>query len=82
MAKKSKRVRVLSVSVFRAQYHRLLTDLACGRISRIVLTKRGKRVTAIVTPLQSLRGALKGTVFIPPGADITEPTGEVWEANT
>ena len=29
---------------------------------------------------RSLFGALKGTVEIDPGVDLTEPTGEVWEA--
>jgi hypothetical protein len=30
--------------------------------------------------LERLWARLGGTVFIPPGVDITEPTGEVWDA--
>jgi len=34
----------------------------------------------MVGPKSRIGGVLKGTVFIPPGVDITEPTGEVWDA--
>jgi antitoxin ParD1/3/4 len=27
-----------------------------------------------------LRGAMRGTVTIPPGADLTDPSGEIWDA--
>lgn len=30
--------------------------------------------------LERIRAELGGTVTIPPGADITEPTGEIWDA--
>jgi antitoxin (DNA-binding transcriptional repressor) of toxin-antitoxin stability system len=59
----------------------LLGRIARGSLRRIVLTKRGKEVAAIVPfAPPRLRGALKGTLFISPGVDITEPTGEVWDA--
>lgn len=32
--------------------------------------------------LERIWARLGGTVFIPPGVDITEPTGEIWDAET
>ncbi len=74
--------RVVAVSQFKARCHTLINQIATGRLRRIVLTKRGKPVAALVPAFPRLRGALKGTVFIPPGVDITEPTGEVWDADS
>jgi hypothetical protein len=37
--------------------------------------------SAKLPSLPSSRGALKGTVTIPPGVDITEPAGEIWTPN-
>jgi len=53
-------------------------------VQRVVLTKRGKPVAAIV-PLEgpgfeSLHGCLKHMMEPVPGVDLTEPTGEVWDA--
>ena len=70
----------VSVTEFRTHCHALLRRLAGRCLRRIVLTKHGKRVAALVPFPPRPRGALKGTVFIPPGVDITEPTGEVWDA--
>jgi hypothetical protein len=35
-----------------------------------------------LTPPTGLWGALRGTVHIPPGTDLTAPTGALWEAAT
>ena len=35
---------------------------------------------ATVAGLDDLSGAMRGTVKIAPGIDLTEPTGEVWKA--
>ena len=83
MARPKSRNGELSISVtdFRTRCHALLRRIERRSLRRIVLTKRGKEVAAIVAfPPPSLRGALKGTVFIPPGVDITGPTGEIWDA--
>jgi prevent-host-death family protein len=74
----------IPVTEFKAKCLAVIERVASGKAGRVVLTKRGKPVAAIVSigkGLPNPRGALKGTVFIPPGVDITEPTGEDWEAN-
>lgn len=51
---------------------------------RVLLTKHKRPIAAIV-PVErcpaALWGALRGTVTIAPGGDLTEGTGEVWEAD-
>jgi len=74
----------IPVTEFKAKCLSVIDRVANGKAGRVVLTKRGKPVAALVPISKALpnpRGALKGTVFIPPGVDITEPTGEDWEAN-
>lgn len=74
----------IPVTEFKAKCLSVIERVASGKSGRVVLTKRGKPVAAIVSIEKGLpnpRGALEGTVFIPPGVDITEPTGEDWEAN-
>jgi hypothetical protein len=39
-----------------------------------------RQVEVIPNDLDDLWGAMRGTVTIAPGVDLTEPTGEVWEA--
>jgi antitoxin (DNA-binding transcriptional repressor) of toxin-antitoxin stability system len=62
----------------------LIGDVAAGRKSRVVLTKRGKVVAALVPLSGKISrkrdpwGALRGTVTIPEGVDITQPAGEAW----
>jgi antitoxin (DNA-binding transcriptional repressor) of toxin-antitoxin stability system len=83
MARLKSRDGELSISVtdFRTHCHALLRRIERRSLRRIVLTMRGKEVAVLVAfPPPRLRGALKGTVFIPPGVDITEPTGEIWDA--
>lgn len=83
MARLRSRHGALSISVtdFRTHFHALLRRIERRSLRSIVLTRRGKEVAALVAfPTPSLRGALEGTVFIPPGVDITEPTGEIWDA--
>lgn len=73
----------IPVTKFKAQCLAVIDRVSKGKAARIVLTKRGKPVAALVSISKALpnpRGALKGTVFIPPGVDITEPTGEKREA--
>lgn len=74
----------IPVTQFKAKCLSVIDRVARGKAGRVVLTKRGKPVAALVSISKALpnpRGALKGTVFIPSGVDIAEPTGEDWEAN-
>jgi prevent-host-death family protein len=79
-----RRESTIPVTEFKAKCLSVIERVAAGKTGRVVLTKRGKPVAAVVAISKELpnpRGALKGTVLIPPGVDITEPTGEDWEAN-
>ena len=77
-------VKTIGVTAFKAQCLGLIDEVAKGKTSRVVLLKHSKPVAAVV-PLHSepfdLWGAMNGTVKIAPGVDLTEPTGEAWEAN-
>ena len=75
----------IGVTAFKARCLALIDDVARGKTGRVVLTKHNRPVAAIVPvgrEKMQLWGAMRGTVVIPPGTDITAPTGEVWEAET
>jgi antitoxin (DNA-binding transcriptional repressor) of toxin-antitoxin stability system len=79
----------IGVTAFKSQCLGLIDDVAQGKTSRIVLMKHNRPVAALVRiapetdddeTLGGLWGAMKGMMTIAPGVDITEPTGEVWDA--
>lgn len=76
----------IGVTAFKAQCLGLIDDVAQGKTDRIVLLKHNRPIAAIV-PMDAevhedsdLWGAMRGTVTIAPGVDLTESTGEVWDA--
>jgi len=76
----------IGVTAFKAQCLGLIDDVAQGKTDRIVLLKHSRPIAAVV-PLGDdageafdLWGAMRGTVTVAPGVDLTESTGEVWEA--
>lgn len=73
----------IGVTAFKAQCLALIDDVARGKTRRVILMKHNRPVAAIV-PIEGevveLWGALRGTVQVAPGVDLTEPTGEEWEA--
>jgi antitoxin (DNA-binding transcriptional repressor) of toxin-antitoxin stability system len=74
---------VIGVTAFKARCLALIDDVAQGKTRRVVLMKHNRPVAAIVPLAQELPdlwGAMRGTVTIEPGVDLTEPTGEIWEA--
>jgi antitoxin (DNA-binding transcriptional repressor) of toxin-antitoxin stability system len=77
--------KTIGVTAFKAQCLALIDDVARGKARRVVLLKRNRPVAAIV-PVRDepaeLWGALRGTVKIPAGTDLTQPTGETWEAES
>jgi antitoxin (DNA-binding transcriptional repressor) of toxin-antitoxin stability system len=77
--------KAIGVTAFKAQCLALIDDVARGKARRVVLLKRNRPVAAIV-PIGDepavLWGALRGTVKIAPHTDLTQPTGEAWEAET
>lgn len=74
----------IGVTAFKARCLALIEDVAQGKTGRVVLMKHNRPVAAIVpidhAPVDPW-GALRGTVTIPPGTDLTEATGEAWEAD-
>jgi antitoxin (DNA-binding transcriptional repressor) of toxin-antitoxin stability system len=74
---------VIGVTDFKARCLGLIDDVAQGRVGRVVLRKRDRAIAAIVPlaqPNASLWGALRGSVSVPPGVDVTASTGEAWKA--
>jgi antitoxin (DNA-binding transcriptional repressor) of toxin-antitoxin stability system len=75
----------IGVTAFKAQCLALIDDVARGKTRRVVLMKHNRPV-AVIVPFDSspaqLWGAMRGTVKVTPGTDLTQGTGEVWEAET
>jgi prevent-host-death family protein len=75
---------VIGVTAFKARCRALIDKVAQGKTGRVVLSRRNRPVAAIV-PVEhesaELWGAMRGTVKVVPGTDLTEGTGEVWEAD-
>jgi antitoxin (DNA-binding transcriptional repressor) of toxin-antitoxin stability system len=75
----------IGVTAFKGRCLALIDEVAQGKIRRVLLMKHNRAVAAIVpidrTPAE-LWGAMRGTVKMAPGADLTQGTGEVWDADT
>jgi prevent-host-death family protein len=73
----------IGVSEFKPRSLELIERVASGRIPRLVLTRRGRPVAALVPiaeePIE-LWGSLRELMEPVPGVDLTEPTGEEWDA--
>ena len=76
----------VGVTAFKAQCLGLIDDVAQGKTGRVVLLKHNRPIAAVVPFPESsaefvdLWGAMRGTVTVAPGVDLTEPTGETWDA--
>ena len=76
----------IGVTAFKAQCLGLIDDVAQGKTDRIVLLKHNRPIAAVVPVNDDTRepfdlwGAMRGTVTVAPGVDLTESTGEIWEA--
>jgi antitoxin (DNA-binding transcriptional repressor) of toxin-antitoxin stability system len=75
----------VGVTEFKSRCLALIDDVAQGKKRRVLLTKHNRVVAAIV-PVETepfeLWGALRGSVTLSPGTDLTGPTGEIWDADT
>jgi antitoxin (DNA-binding transcriptional repressor) of toxin-antitoxin stability system len=74
----------IGVTDFKARCLGLIDEVAQGKTKRLVLLRHNRPIAAIV-PLPAedeteLWGAMRGTVRLAPGVDLTDSTGEVWEA--
>ncbi len=73
----------IAVTEFKAHCLALIDNVATGKTSAVVLTKRNRPVAAIVpidSDMPELWGAMRGSVTVAPGTDLTAPTGEIWDA--
>jgi antitoxin (DNA-binding transcriptional repressor) of toxin-antitoxin stability system len=76
----------IGVTAFKSKCLGLIEDIANGKTDSIVLLKHNRPVAKIVPAGEDagesfdLWGAMRGTVTIPPGVDLTDSTGEVWDA--
>ena len=72
-------VREVSAAAFKARCLDLLDQVNGGAIGRLEVTKRGKVVAVVTRPpapaAGDLHGFLRGSVVVPPGLDLTAPTG-------
>lgn len=78
--------KTVGVTAFKSQCLSLIDAVAKGKTDRVILLKRNRPVAAIV-PVRNdtddsfdLWGAMRGTVSIVSGVDLTESTEEVWDA--
>jgi len=74
----------IGVTDFKTHCLALIDDVARGKKRRILLMKRNRPIAAIVAVERcptELWGALRGTVTVPRGTDLTAGTGETWEAD-
>jgi len=62
----------------------LIDAVASGKQRRVVLTRHGRPVAALVPYEQSmpdLWGAMRGTATVPSGTDLSCATAEPWKAD-
>lgn len=76
----------IGVTAFKAKCLGLIDQVAEGKTDRIVLLKHNRPVAAVVPFRDEVQsefdpwGAMRGTVTVTPGVDLTESAGEVWDA--
>jgi antitoxin (DNA-binding transcriptional repressor) of toxin-antitoxin stability system len=87
MATLTKNENAIGVTAFKSKCLSLIDEVAQGKTDRIVLLKHNKPIAAIVPigrngddPFE-VWGAMRATMTILPGVDLTEPIDEEWEAN-
>ena len=77
-------VLTITATEFKAKCLAIFDQLEGRRISRVIVTRRGKPVAELTPPNDkppSLWGAHRGSVVVAPGVDLTEPAFEgLWDA--
>jgi hypothetical protein len=66
----------VSASQFKARCLAIFKDLEARRLTRVLVTRRGRPVAELTPPhveLPTLWGAHRGSVEVAPGADLTAP---------
>jgi hypothetical protein len=72
----------IGVTAFKVRCLALIDEVARGKTPRILLTNAIAAIVPIGFELQDLWGAMRGTVKVAPGTDLTQGTDEVWKAAT
>ena len=76
-------IETIAVSAFKPRSLALIERVASGKVARLVLTKRGRPVAALV-PVQAhpveLWGALRDLMEPVADTDLTAPVEETWAA--
>jgi antitoxin (DNA-binding transcriptional repressor) of toxin-antitoxin stability system len=86
MANTATNKHTIGVTAFKSRCLGLIDEVAEGKTDRIVLLKHNKPVAAIVPIARDaedpfeLWGAMRDTMTIAPGVDLTDPIDEEWEA--
>jgi prevent-host-death family protein len=74
----------IGVTAFKSRCLALIDEVAEGKTRRVVLVKHNRPIAAVV-PLEretpELWGAMRGTVKVAPGTNLTKGMGEIWEAD-
>lgn len=73
MAKPSTRDRLIGVTEFKPRCLSYIQDVATGRVERVILTRHGRPVAAIVpadSEEEEVRGALRGRAWISLDVDV------------
>jgi antitoxin (DNA-binding transcriptional repressor) of toxin-antitoxin stability system len=84
MAGEKKDEITIGVTAFKTRCLALIDEVARGKARRILLLKHNRAVAAII-PVEhrptDLWGAMRGSVKVTAGTDLTEGTGERWKAD-
>ena len=86
MTPTTKNETAIGVTAFKSRCLGLIDEVAEGKTGRIVLLKHNKPVAAIVPIARDgddpfeLWGAMRDTITFLPDVDLTESTGEIWDA--
>ena len=78
--------RTIGVTAFKSKCLGLIDEVAQGKTDSVVLLKHNRPVAKIVPANDDsveafdLWGAMRGTVTVSPGVDLTDSTGEIWDA--
>jgi antitoxin (DNA-binding transcriptional repressor) of toxin-antitoxin stability system len=66
----------VSATAFKARCLSIFKDLEARRVTRVLVTRRGRAVAELIPPrteLPTLWGAHRGSVEVAPGIDLTAP---------
>jgi antitoxin (DNA-binding transcriptional repressor) of toxin-antitoxin stability system len=72
-------VQTFTATDFKAKCLDIFDRLAAHKLTRVIITKRGKAVAVLTPPddpetaVRGLHGFMRGSVIAPPGFDLTSP---------